>query len=92
MELAKVIGNVVATVKHESLKGVRLLVIQPQDAGGKPVGEPMVAADASQAGIDDVVAWIGGREAGLALPKTFTPVDCAVVAIIDHAWHDRSLL
>jgi ethanolamine utilization protein EutN len=92
MELAKVIGNVVATVKHEALKGVRLLVIQPQDAGGNNVGEPMIAADASQAGPNDIVAWIGGREAALALPKTYTPVDCAVVAIIDHSWHDRSLL
>lgn len=92
MELAKVIGNVVATIKHESLQGVRLLVIQPQDAGGNPVGEPMVAADASQAGPDDIVAWIGGREAALALPDTFSPVDSAVVAIVDHSWHDRSLL
>ena len=92
MELAKVFGKVVATVKHESLKGVRLLVIQPQDASGKVVGEPMIAADAYQAGPNDVVAWIGGREAGLALPDTFTPVDCAVVAIIDHAWHDKELL
>ena len=92
MELAKVIGNVVSTVKHESLQGVRLLVIQPQDAGGQPNGEPMIAADASQAGINDVVAWIAGSEASLALPETFAPVDCAVVAIIDHSWHDKELL
>ena len=92
MELAKVIGNVVATVKHESLVGVKLLVIQPEDASGAIIGEPMIAADPMQAGPGDVVAWIGGREAGLALPKTFTPVDCAVVAIVDHSWHDKELL
>lgn len=92
MELAKVVGNVVATVKHASLVGVKLLIIQPQDASGKVIGEPMIAADAMQAGPGDVVAWIGGREAGFALPKNFTPVDCAVVAIVDHSWHDKELL
>ena len=68
------------------------MVIQPQDASGKFVGEPIIAADPTQAGPNDVVAWIGGREAGLALPDSFSPVDCAIVAIVDHSWHDRSLL
>jgi microcompartment protein CcmK/EutM len=92
MELARVIGRVVATVKYETLAGVRLLVIQPQDAGGKPQGEPMVAADALQAGPGDLVAWITGREAALALPDTFAPVDCTIVQIVDHAWHDKKHL
>ena len=92
MELARVTGRVVSTIKHESLEGVRLLVVQPQDAGGNPQGEPIVAADALQAGPGDLIAWITGSEASLALPDTFAPVDCAVVAIVDHAWHDRSLL
>lgn len=92
MELARVIGRVVATVKYPTLEGVRLLVIQPQDAGGTPQGEPIVAADALQAGPGDLVKWVTGREAALALPKHFAPVDCAVVGIVDHAWHDRSLL
>ena len=89
MELAKVIGTVVASVKHESLVGVRLLVVQPQDAAGDPVGEPMIAADAMQAGPGDVVSWVTGREAALALPVIFSPVDCSVVSIVDHAWRDR---
>jgi len=88
MELARVIGRVVASVKHESLVGVRLLVIQPQNAQGERVGEPMIAADAMQAGPGDVVSWIGGREAGFALPDSFSPVECAVVSIVDHAWSD----
>jgi ethanolamine utilization protein EutN len=92
MELARVIGRVVATVKYPTLVGVRLLVIQPEDAGGNAQGEPIVAADALQAGPGDLVKWVAGREAALTLPKTFAPVDCAVVGIVDHAWHDRSLL
>lgn len=92
MELAKVIGRVVATIKHPSLEGVRLLLIQPQDAGGNPQGEPIIAADPLQAGPGDLVAWITGSEASLNLPETFAPVDCSVVAIVDHAWHDKGYL
>lgn len=92
MELARVIGRVVASEKYPTLVGVRLLVIQPEDAGGNPQGEPIVAADNLQAGPGDLVKWVTGREAALALPRHFAPVDCAVVGIVDHAWHDRSLL
>ena len=92
MELAKVIGRVVATIKHPSLVAVRLLLIQPQDAGGTAQGEPIIAADAMQAGPGDLVAWIKGSEASLTLPESFAPVDCAVVAIVDEAWHDKRYL
>ena len=89
MELAKVLGRVMATVKDESLVGVRLLVIQSQTAQGEPMGEPMIAADALQAGPGDIVSWVTGREAAMALPNQFAPVDCAVVSIVDHAWSDQ---
>ncbi len=89
MELARVVARVVATVKYETLQGVRLLVIQPETSAGEPCGEPIVAADALQAGPGDLVSWVAGREAALTLPNTFAPVDCAVVSIVDHAWGDR---
>lgn len=92
MQLAQVLGTVVATVKHPSLEGVRLLVIQPQDHAGRPDGEPIVAADPLQAGPGDLVEWITGREAALALPVTFSPVDATVVAIVDHAWGNEGVL
>jgi len=88
MELARVIGRVVASVKHEALVGVRLMVIQPVDAHDRHTADPMIAADALQSGPGDLVSWITGREAGLALPVAFTPVDCAVTSIVDHAWSD----
>ncbi|HJN77339.1 MAG TPA: EutN/CcmL family microcompartment protein [Myxococcota bacterium] len=86
MELARVIGTVVATQKHEALEGVKLLVIQPHDHNGDAQGDPIVAADPLQAGVGDTVQWICGREAALALPQTFTPVDASIVAIVDHVW------
>jgi len=88
MELARVIGSVVATAKHSALVGIRLVVLLPQDANGNVTGEAMVGADPLQSGVGDVVSWIGGREAALALPITYTPVDCAVVSIVDHSWSD----
>ena len=89
MELARITGRVVATIKYETLEGVRLLVAQPVDANGNDQGEPLVLADALQAGPGDLVSWVGGREAALALPNDFAPVDAAVVTIVDHAWSDR---
>ncbi len=88
MELARVIGRCVATVKYPTLEGVRLLVIQPVNAREEPQGAPIFAADGMQAGPGDLVSWVTGREAALALPNTFAPVDCAVVTIVDHAWSD----
>ena len=88
MQLAKVIGTVVATRKHASLEGVRLLLIQPRDHHGFPVGPALVAADPLQAGVGDIVEWITGREACLGLPVTFSPVDTGIVAIVDHYFGD----
>lgn len=83
MQLARVLGTVVATVKHDSLVGVRLLVIQPQDERGGPDGDPIVACDPLQAGPGELVEWVTGREAALALPVTYSPVDASVVRIVD---------
>ncbi len=88
MQLAKVIGTVVAERKHSGLVGVKLLVIQPHDHTGAPDGPPIIAADPLQAGPGDTIQWVTGREAALALPVTFTPVDCSVVAIVDEVWFD----
>lgn len=83
MQLARVLGTVVATVKHDSLVGVRLLVIQPQDHDGKPDGDAIVACDPLQCGPGELVEWVTGREAALALPVTYSPVDASIVRICD---------
>ena len=88
MELAKVIGRVVATQKYTGLEGVKLLIIQPMKANGEKQGEPLIAADATQSGPGELVAWVKGREAALTLPETYVPVDCAIVGTVDHAWSD----
>jgi ethanolamine utilization protein EutN len=83
MKLAKVIGTVVATQKYEGLEGKRLLLIQPLDHRHQPVGRPVVAVDAVQAGHGDIVHTSSSREASLALTPSFVPVDSAIVGIVD---------
>ena len=51
MQLARVIGTVVSTVKNDSLHGRKLLVVQTVDKDLEPNGKPMVAIDSVGAGI-----------------------------------------
>lgn len=84
MQLARVIGTVVATTKYEGLTGIKFLIVQPLTKQQQPKGEPVVAADATaQAGPDELVFIVGSREAAQALPTTFVPVDHAIVGIVD---------
>jgi ethanolamine utilization protein EutN len=84
VQLARVIGTVVATVKTPGLEGVKLLVIQPLDRHLVPVGSQVVAADAvHMAGPGELVYFVAAREAAEAMPNRFVPVDHAIVGIVD---------
>lgn len=84
MQLAKVIGTLVATQKVQGLEGVKLLIVQPLDKHQQPTGEPVIAADGTaQAGPGELVFVISSREAALALPEWFVPVDHAIMGIVD---------
>jgi microcompartment protein CcmK/EutM len=84
MQLARVTGTVVATVKAPGLVGVKLLLVQPLDRELHPAGGQVVAADAvHMAGPDELVYIVAAREAAQAMPDTFVPVDHAIVGIVD---------
>jgi ethanolamine utilization protein EutN len=84
VQLARVTGTVVATVKTPGLEGVKLLVIQPLDRHLAPVGGQLVAADAlHMAGPGELVYFVAAREAAQAMPDPFVPVDHAIVGIVD---------
>jgi ethanolamine utilization protein EutN len=84
MQLAEVVGTVVASVKYEGLEGVRFLIVQPLDRDRNPRGRAVVAADAvAMAGPGELVYIVGSREAALAMPVPFVPVDHAIVGIVD---------
>jgi len=84
VQLGRVVGTVVATVKTPGLEGVKFLIVQPLDRHQEPNGRPVVAADGvHMAGPGELVYIVGSREAAQALPNTFVPVDHAIVGIVD---------
>ena len=85
MYLAQVIGRVVATTTYPGLEGVALQWIQPLDEDGHSMGGPLVACAAIPSGPGDFVHYVDGREAALACPETFVPVDAAVTGFIEEA-------
>lgn len=87
MQLARVIGMVVATVKNDSLEGRTLLIVQSLDAALKPQGTPLVAVDAVGAGVGELVFWCRGKEASFPFKREDTPTDCTIVGIVDSDAH-----
>ena len=83
MDLARVIGRVVCTIKDPSLVGVKLLLVQPLDGQGEPRGKPLVALDSVGSGAGEMVFYVTGREAAFAfLPDTVIS-DASIVGIVD---------
>src|SRR5687768_8396448 len=87
MQLARVIGTVVATVKNDSLEGRKLMIVQNLDKDLQSTGKPMVAVDAIGAGIGELVFWCRGKEASFPFKREDTPTDCTIVGIIDSEQH-----
>ena len=92
MKIAKVVGNLVATQKSEKLTGLKLLLVRECDAEGNPKGGVVVAADSVGAGAGDTILLVCGSSARMAYPKEGTPIDAAVVAIIDGIEMDGKLV
>ena len=83
MQLAKVIGTVVATKKDFRMESVRLMVIQPIDSDGRHVGGPIVAGDACGSGIGDTVVWAKSKEGAFAMPDQKACCDAGITARVD---------
>jgi microcompartment protein CcmK/EutM len=84
MQLARVIGEVVATIKDASLTGSKLLVLQPIAPSGEDVGRTLVALDSVGAGVGERVFFVRGREAAFPFYPAEPPTDAAIVGIVDH--------
>ena len=83
MQVARVVGDIVATRKDPALEGLTLLVLQPLDIAKNAVGRPLVAADSAGAGVGELVFFVRGREAAFPFYPAEPPVDAAVVGIVD---------
>ena len=86
MQLARVIGEVVSTIKDASLIGSKLLVLQPIDGSGEPTGRTLVALDSVGAGVGENVFFVRGREAAFPFYPAEPPTDASIVGIVDY-WH-----
>jgi ethanolamine utilization protein EutN len=82
--VGEVIGTVVATEKHYKLEGRKLLLVQPLGLDGHPRGEPVLAVDGVDAGEGDRVLVVQeGRSASMISGRAESPLDAAIVAVID---------
>ena len=84
MQLARVIGDVVATLKDPELAALKLLILQPLGPDKQPAGRTLVAADAVGAGVGEIVFFVRGREASFPFHPAAAPVDAGIVGIVDH--------
>ncbi len=85
MILAKVVGECVATRKHASHEGRKLLLVQPLDLNGQEHDQPLLALDAVDAGEGDTVVVVQeGFSAMTAVERPNAPIDAAVVGVLDH--------
>jgi microcompartment protein CcmK/EutM len=92
MQLARVVGNVIATQKHRKFEGAKLMLVQPLNLDDTPRGSTLLAVDGVGAGVDEkVLIVLEGRAAGEALGRKGAPVDAAIIGIVDSVEIDGSL-
>jgi microcompartment protein CcmK/EutM len=83
MQLARVVGDVVATMKDPGLAAYKMLVLQPVTPDRASAGRALVAVDAIGAGVGEHVFFVRGREASFPFLPAEPPVDACVVGIVD---------
>ena len=84
MQLARVVGDVVATRKDGNLAGLKLLILQPLTPERGNAGRTLIAVDPMGAGVGEEVFFVRGREASFPFSPVEPPVDASVVGIVDH--------
>lgn len=83
MQIARIVGDVVATMKNAELVGHKLLILQPVTPDRQPAGRTLVAVDAVGAGVGEHVFFVRGREASFPFLPAETPVDACIIGIVD---------
>jgi microcompartment protein CcmK/EutM len=84
MIIGRVLGEVVATRKHRSHEGRKVLLVQPLALDDSARGEPILALDAVDAGVGDRVLVVQeGYSAMTAAGRPMSPIDMCIVGVID---------
>ena len=89
MFLARVVGNVVSTIKNPSLVGKKILIVQPVNPQLEDQGSKLVALDSIGSGAGEIVYCCRGREASFPWLPEEAPVDAAIIAIVDQVHRAR---
>jgi microcompartment protein CcmK/EutM len=84
VQLARVIGDVVATRKEPAYEGISLLLIQPLAPDGSASGRPLVAVDSVGAGVGETVFFVRGKEASFPFLPREVAADAGIIGIVDH--------
>jgi ethanolamine utilization protein EutN len=88
MFLARVVGEVVATVKHGALRSQKLLLVQPVTPSDEATGKPAIAVDSVDAGPGDLVLVADeGNSAAQVLGRGRGPIRTVVVGVVDEVEH-----
>ena len=88
MIIGKVIGTVVSTKKESSLKGYKILIVQPLTFDLKEDGEPILAVDTLNTGEGEIVLLARGRESTFPLEPDPPAIDRSIVGKIDTIYYD----
>ena len=91
MIIAKVMGTAVASAKHAALNSTKLLVICPASIDGDISGDPFLAVDLVGSGQGELVIVSRGSSARLASDYKNSPVDAAIVGILDSLQYDDKI-
>lgn len=83
MQIALVIGSTVSTIKDETLRGHKLLIVRGTDPHGAPTGEAYVAIDTVSAGSGDLVLVAQGSAARQTSLTQNAPIDAVIIGVID---------
>lgn len=94
MDIAKVIGTIVATQKDSSLSGVKICIIQPLDQDFNETGKPLIATDSTaKRDTGEIVYYVGSGDAVPTGPEgRKMPVDAAVIGIVDRLNYKKEYL
>jgi ethanolamine utilization protein EutN len=83
MQIGKIIGCVVSTVKNPGLAAQRLLIVQPLTPELNVAGKQIICTDATGAGAGELVYWCKGKEASFPFLPSEVPTDATIVGIVD---------
>jgi microcompartment protein CcmK/EutM len=84
MFLALVIGDVVSSVKHDSLRGMKLLVVERLSESGDLTGSSLLAVDSVDAGVGDTVLVVDeGGSAAMVTGLSDPPIRTVIVGVVD---------